>query len=366
MSIQDNDNILKNLTDVLHQKGWQSLRLDNSKNLIYLPPIDLGFEDDYKFYISKNTNSLDFETNIYNSLKILTDIYADDLDELVSIVIENKEIFSFHIEDETAFQGRIPIPHFNSLIEKIKKLLQEAASFTILKKTHILDKIEETERYLNLCKFLKNKSGSLITKIELPKYEEIREKTIFEDSIIGSEINKKALDVIAFVNNNILKNNYSEPDEQFLLLNKDCINVNLIDAVRELYIETNLVDFDIELKGTTINEKTFATDLTKQKIDSLKSFTKTVREKINEIIDLELYGKVIQLSSKDVESSNNSIKVEAMIKNVKSTVSVNLSTIDYKNAISAHEKNKTVKIMGVFDKEKTQFKAVELKSFSVM
>lgn len=366
MAININENILSNLSDILSLRGWQKLSLENNRHFIYMPPQNLGFEDDYKLYIPKKTETFDFESNIYKSLEILTQVYSDDIDELVSIVIENKEIFSLHIEDETALNGKIPIPHFNSLLDKIKKLLQEAASFTVLNKPHILDKIEETERYLNQCKFLKNKSGSIITKIELPKNEEIKEKTLFEPSIIGSVINKKALDVISFVNKSLLMNEYVQPDEEFLLLNKDLINVNLIDAVKDLYTETDLVDIDIELKGTNIEEKTFAKDLTKQKIDSLKLFTKTVREKINEIIDLELFGKVVQLSSKDVESDKNTIKVEAMIKNVKSTISVTLTANDYKNAIYAHEHNKTVKIVGVFDKEKTQFKVVELKSFKMV
>ncbi len=358
--------IQQNFIDILNLRKWSKTETNSSRYLVFTPPSNLLFDNSYKLYLPKNVAALDFETNIYKLLEILRDIYIEDIDELVSIVIDDKEILKFHIEDDNVYDGKISIPHFNSLLEKIKKVLQEAASFTILNKPHILDKIEETERYLNHCKFLKNSKGSIITKIELPKNEEIKESTLFEKSVIGSEINKKAIDVISFVNNDLLVDNIGLPDENFLLSNREFINVNLIDAVRELYTEIDFANIDLELKSSRTDNRTFAKEITKQKVETLKSFTKVVREKINEILDLQLYGKIVQLSSKDVESDKNIIKVEAMVKNVKSFISVTLSSSEYKLAISAHEDNKTVMLDGIFDKEKTQFKVVELKNFRVL
>ena len=54
------------------------------------------------------------------------------------------------------------------------------------------------------------------------------------------------------------------------------------------------------------------------------------------------------------------------IKKVKSTITVKLSPADYQSAIIAHSKNKTVMFNAVLEKEKTQYKVVELRKFKVL
>ncbi len=80
---------------------------------------------------------------------------------------------------------------------------------------------------------------------------------------------------------------------------------------------------------------------------------------------MKVEGKIIQLSSRDVEGDKNTIKIKTLIDNVNWDVLVTLSSEEYHRAVQAHDGNKTVRITGVLEKRKTEYKVTELQSFFV-
>ncbi|MDD3722872.1 MAG: hypothetical protein PHW92_10390 [Lutibacter sp.] len=353
------------MLNFLTARNWVRKEV-KQRNDVYIPPVDLNFSSTYKIYIPNSIDKPDFENTALKSLDILASIYSSDLDELISVIIEDRQILEFHIEDDSIKDGRPSIIKFDNLLGKVKDVLQDNATFVITKKHHFHENIEETERYLNLCNFFKNTSGSLITKIQLPNNEDIKERTIFDQPIKGADINKSLLNVFDFVNTELLTTNFVYPDEEFILDNKERISINVINKIKDFYKGTSLSDIDISLKSVGNPLTTTIKELNNEKINNLTQFTKVVREKLNEIHEYDVYGKIIQLASKDVESDQNTIKVEAEIKKVKSTITVKLSPADYQSAIIAHSKNKTVTFNAVLEKEKTQYKVVELRTFKVL
>ena len=165
--------IHKNITDLLINRNW-GLQEVKGKYNIFVPPLLLGFSDTYKLYVYNKFQNSDFEKEIVRNLDIISQIYKEDIDELVSIIIEDRQILSLHIENESVINGHPSIPFFNTLLNKSKELLQEVANFSVIKQPHFFENREEAEWYLNYCNFFKNDVGSLITKIQLPNHEEIR------------------------------------------------------------------------------------------------------------------------------------------------------------------------------------------------
>ena len=288
------------------------------------------------------------------------------MDELASIIIEDRQILSFHIENENIKNGHPSIPFFNTLISNSKELLQEVANFSVIKKPHFFDSIDEAERYLNYCNFFKNDVGSLITKIQLPNNEEIKEKTLFEDSIIGSEINQNLINIADFINTEIIGFDNFEPTDDFLIQNRDLVSVNVSNKLKDLYTGIEYADIEISLKGTQINQITVAKELNREKVNNLSTFSKTIREKMKEISENDVYGKIIQLKSKDVDSDQNMIIIEGEIKKVKSKIAVKLNSDQIKWAAEAFKNNRTVLINAILEKDKTQYKVTELKDFRAL
>ena len=80
---------------------------------------------------------------------------------------------------------------------------------------------------------------------------------------------------------------------------------------------------------------------------------------------MSLEGKIVLLSSRDVEGDKNTIKIRTMIDNLNKDVQVTLSSDDYHRAVHAHDSNKTIQISGILEKKKTDYKITELNEFNV-
>jgi len=356
--------IYKNITDLLIHRDWKKQEV-RTKYDLFVPPSQLGFSDSYKLYIYNKFENSDYENEILKNLKIVSQIYSEDIEELISIVIEDRQILSFHIENENIKNGHPSIPFFNTLINKSKELLQEVANFSVIKQPHFFDNKEEAERYLNYCNFFKNDVGSLISKIQLPNNEEIREKTLFENSITGSEINRNLMNITDFINTEIIGYDNFEPTDDFLIQNRNLVSVNVSNKLKDLYTGINYADIEISLKGTQINQITTAKELNKEKVNNLTTFSKTIREKMKEISENDVYGKIIQLKSKDVEGDQNMILIEGEIKKVKARISVKLNSEQIKLAADAFKNNRTVLINAILEKDKIQYNVAELKDFRI-
>jgi len=357
--------IYKNITDLLLNRDWKIQEVKTKYDL-FVPPSVLGFSNTYKLYIYNKFENSDYEKEIIKNLNIISQIYSEDIDELASIIIEDRQILSLHIENENIKNGHPSIPFFNTLINKSKELLQEVANFSVIKQPHFFDNKDEAERYLNYCNFFKNDVGSLITKIQLPNNEEIKEKTLFENSIIGSEINKNLINITDFINTEIIGFDNFEPTDEFLIQNRDLVSVNVSNKLKDLYTGIEYADIEISLKGTQINQITTAKELNREKVNNLSTFSKTIREKMKEISENDVYGKIVQLKSKDVDSDQNMIIIEGEIKKVKSRISVKLNSDQIKLAADAFKNNRTVLINAILEKDKTQYKVAELKDFRAL
>ena len=89
----------------------------------------------------------------------------------------------------------------------------------------------------------------MITKIQLPNKEEIKEQTLFENSIIGSEINNNLINITDFINTEIIGYNNFEPTDDFLIQNKDFISVNISNKLKDLYTGIEYSDIEISKRN---------------------------------------------------------------------------------------------------------------------
>jgi len=362
-----NEIIYNNISDYLTNRCWVLVNSD-SRYSLFGPPQDLGFERSYHLHVPNRTDKRDFTSDIQKLVEIISSIYDYDSDDLSSIIIEDKQILQFHVDlnNETSLKGHPSVPFFDDFLTRIKDLLQNTATFSITKKPHFYNQIEESERYLNLCKFLKNTSGSLITKIQLPKKEDIKVETVFDEPVKGEIINNELLEIISFVNNDIVSGRVTNYTEEYLRTNKSVISVNVIDKIHDLYRDIKFNDIDISLLGIGPSKVTIANDLSPKKNLNIKNFTKTVKEKINEITSEDVLGKVISLTSKDISSDQNTITVLGTVRNISTEITVKLTHQYYQKAIKAHGLNKGIFLNGVLEKEKTRYKLIKLNKFSII
>ena len=115
-----NQIIYKNITDLLLNRNWVKSE-SKSKFDVFLPPADLGIEKSYCFYLYNKINNTDFEKTILKSIDVLTQIYSnDDIDDLGSIIIDDRQVLSLHIHNDEIKNGKPSIRFFELLLHNSK------------------------------------------------------------------------------------------------------------------------------------------------------------------------------------------------------------------------------------------------------
>ncbi|NLO20107.1 MAG: hypothetical protein GX121_09615, partial [Ignavibacteria bacterium] len=161
----------------------------------------------------------------------------------------------------------------------------------------------------------------------------------------------------------IILNDNFEPDDEFLISNKSLISVNVTNRIRDLYSGIGYSDFELTLNSTTQKRSTSIDNLNEEKVKNLNTFSKTIKRKITEIFDNKVTGRIVALKSKDVKSDKNSVLIEGIVNKVKTNISLNLDSHLYQIALDLHKNNQQVSIVGTLEKEKTQYKIIDLKEF---
>jgi len=94
-----NQDIYNNIINFLINRNWKKEEV-KTKYDVFIPPFELNFNSTYKLYIYNKYDRNDFEEGIIKNLNILSQIYEEYIDDLASIIIEDKQILSLHIEND--------------------------------------------------------------------------------------------------------------------------------------------------------------------------------------------------------------------------------------------------------------------------
>jgi hypothetical protein len=97
--------ILNNVNDLLINRKWQREE-HGAKYDVFVPPFDLNFEKSYKLFVYNKINNSDFESEIYKYLCIISQIYNEDVDDLNSIIVEDRQVLTLHVEKEDIINGK--------------------------------------------------------------------------------------------------------------------------------------------------------------------------------------------------------------------------------------------------------------------
>jgi len=358
-----NLNYKNNIFKFLIGKQWEKISEDE-KYIILKAPDNLGFKEPYYLKIANNDSIFDFQDYQNRITKIISEIYDIKIVKLNDLFNEDNTILSLKIYDKDLDNGKIPFNKFEQIIEKFKKILLNNAAFEIIKKVLLENIPNEANLYLNLCKFLNTEKGSLITNIELPKNEIIFESPLFpEKQITANEINENLVKVIDFVVNDVFPK--EEFSDQFIDDHKQIINYNLLTEIENFYFHTSLENISFKFLNNESEKVIDSVEITEAKVQNLHVFNNIVRDKIFQEKEVEFFGYIQELKSKDPETDKNIIKVVGLIDNLESIVSIKLPSDKYKSAVDAHKTKKKIRIKGKIKEEITQKKMIFLESFEI-
>lgn len=355
--------IINNIVTFLTSRGWEASEINNSYKII--PPESFLFESDYAIYLPKTQEKIDIKPFIDNIYMILSDLYELSSDDLYAILSENNTVFRVRISDEQTDKGKISLNRFEELIERIKLILSDTASFVINKNINSSSIPNEAKKYLNLCNFMQTEIGSFVAKIQLPSKEIIVDDQLFHrEEIYSEDINEKLHDILEYVNNDILEGNI-DVTEEYIIENEEVINIKLLKNIKKLYENAKIKNVEFGFHSLKYSEQISNHDITKRKIDKLSNFVTQVESQFFDVGDFRFEGQIIELKSKNPEGSKNNVLLEGLYDNMPMTVSAYLDSEQYSAAIEAHKIKQLIEITGIAKRTKTKARFLEITNFSI-
>ena len=343
----------------LQNRGWVIAK-QNDKFIELAAPEHFGFPEDYTIAIPKSEHKIDFAAFISNIESVIGEIYQLSSDEIEVILEKEQTVFSMRVYDDATQNGRISLTRFDDLLDKVKNILLNAASFVINPDVTNTKIYNEATRYLNLCQFLHTEKGSFVAKIQLPSKEVIIDEDMFNDKpIISEDINSKIEEVLSFVTNSVFKGNF-EISDSYVLENEGKLNLKLLKEIESLYDKVDLKNIDFTFSNISDTSVVQSQNVTREQITTLSNFIEGVSDIIFEVVQVEFTGKVLSLKSKDPDGMKNKIELKGLLDNLPFTATASLDSNTYKTAIEAHKYKKYIVIKGVAKKGKTTLKFTDI------
>jgi hypothetical protein len=348
----------------LINRTWQVS--EESQTFISLrPPNEFHLNDEFRLHIPRQIDKIDSQRFIDNILEIIADFYDLTIDDLNVVLKNENTVFKVRVYDDQTQQGRMPLTRFEELIEKIRFILSDTASFVIDRSVTSTRVPEEVGRYLNLCNFMQTEKGSFVAKIQLPSKELIKDRELFDrQEIFSEEINNKLSEVLTFVNQNIFE---GEPQvsEDYLIENETRINIKLFKDIESFFDKAKLKNIDFSFHNIASSTTIVNKNITALKLDKLNQFVDQIESHSFEVGDFSFTGHIIALKSKNPDGLKNSVTFTGIHENMPMVATANLDSEHYKDAIEAHKLKQSIRVTGLAKRTKTRARFIEITNFEL-
>ena len=358
--------IQEKIISFLTNRGWVAIE-NNAKLTTFIPPANFYLPEGFTISIPTSSDFIDFTQFIDNTLGIIGSLYEYSKDELNLMLDKEQTIFSIRIYDDKTKDGRISLTRFEQVLERVKGILLDTASFVIDKNALSFRVPPEAQRYLNLCEFIETQKGSFIAKIQLPQKELIKENELFDrNEIYSEEINEKVKDVLTYVNNEVFTSaNKINVTDDYIVEYEVTINLKLLKNIESFYLNADIKNIDFTFSNIEETKKIESQNITKAKIFHLTELIEDVSNKTIEIADIAFRGQIITLKSKDPDGSRNNVTLGGVYNELPVIASVKLDSENYKEAIEAHKLKQYINITGTAKMTKTRVSFINVATFQI-
>jgi hypothetical protein len=341
-------------------RGWMRYR-ESPRAIQYRAPQAIESEDE-PFRVSLPAkDSTDSQLILRRVVTSLATIYSTSAARLEELLSSPGTILSIQLRDPDTVRGSIRLPRFEAFVEKLKKTLSDVAAFVITEQPTIRTPVPDAEQYVMRCRMLQPELGSYVARIQLPAVEPLVEPTLFdEDTLTSSAVGERFADILAFVTGPVFRRDPEILTEDFFLESRGLLNVDVLDDIGELFTKASSEEMNFvfsDLKG----ERAVASGrITEVEQNRLRSYVEYIRERVSDIVVLDVVGRIVKLHSRNPMQHRNYIAIAANLDGLPITIGVTLRSGDYSIALMAHRQNQLVRIRGRAQRLKTQYSITEL------
>jgi len=369
--VYSNKNYFVAIKNYLLSKGWEELN-DNARFFVFKAPKELGYINDSYIRIFRDIESSELRSYLIKMMDVASSHHKESYEDVKVFLPFNDNFFSLRIYDKDIIENTIALTRSKKILEFVEKFLKQVTEFTIEKSFWFEDRYSDlTGNFIKACRIMPFQQGSFIIKAQLPRESDLPKPQLHifnENKILELDnINFNISGILNVVINYVL-NGEEDITEEFIIENKNYININILESIKELYSQARITDLDFNLKTEKI-EKTFkSSNIVNSNKKRLNSFIEKSKELFLSEENIEFEGFVFECKSKNPTESDNSVEIWCLDTDISKYIKINckLDTKHYILALDAHKKRKNVKIKAKAVKTATKYTVTELELFEVI
>ncbi|WP_157887195.1 hypothetical protein [Hymenobacter sp. PAMC 26628] len=352
---------LNSILGFLKGNRWQLEKL-NEKFIAYRAPDNVI--SDFVLTLPRKVPQ-DRDMKLARVVETISSLY-DISDEMAETLFSEGDTntLSIQISDEITSYGSIPFHVFEAHIQELRRMLLHNASFCIVNDALGVDVPEEAETYLNNCEFLQTQKGSFVSRIRLPEGNLVA-PLIGVEALNSQAINNKLVDVLSFVFEKVTTGIVSF-DKRAIDQNLALINVKLFTDISNLLKRTNAESINFYYKQEQSDTRAIQSGIVDgAAYDNLDRYINFVQDSLSSPVDIDSWGKVVELKSHDVNGQRNYIVIN---RNGRGVLPLHISSLNneqYETALEAHRSSRQVHIAGRALQRKYYLRVFEITSLSM-
>ncbi|WP_324674346.1 hypothetical protein [Hymenobacter sp. GOD-10R] len=353
------------VSNFLSLRGWK-IEESNNNFIKYISPFLAIDQTVFKVTIPSNIRTDKDRVFLNRAIQTIAQLYNLTLEEMVYSIVSREPVFATRIIDRDTEKGSIPLLKFEHCLSSLRKILVYNAGFAVTKEPLPMKEIPlEAEHYINNCDFLQTERGSFIAKVQLPDNSKELNRNLFDEYVLTSKIvNEKLVDVFQFCLNSLFNGSESIMNKEYVVNNIVLTNISLFREISSLLKRTEVNEMEFSFTGDTFADKISSGQITEEKTKRFDNYIDFAEELFSKDIEVETTGKIYQLRSLDTKGNSNLVVIKRIQKNTK-PIHVLLNSIQYKEAINAHERGANVYISGTAAITSNYLRMIRIKEFYV-
>jgi hypothetical protein len=356
----------RNLRQFLMSRDWEEGQ-GSDRFLALIPPSTLELPTGYSLVLPHSVEGTDGARFIDRVVDTVSEIYGKTRAQLEPVLMQADSVLALALDDDHTANGTIELQRFESLVEKLRRLLLHSAAF-VVKEDPVVDHVPiEAQLYLDRCRFLQTAVGSFVANVQLPANREIGFDSRIEPMRVqASAVTDRVSDLIGVVTSTILNQDMRVYRDEFLQSNLDLLSANTLEDMSGLCQTGANATLLFDFTGLDASDTFSSGPLTYDRRAFLTEYAKFFRSRVTENISLDVDGYIVELRSRNPKRNRNYIVIQARIGGEWSAVALTINNALYEIAAKAHLETRKIRIQGAARRMKTQYKITDLLQLTVL
>jgi len=351
---------------LLEIRGWD--QVDHFGPFVrFQAPNSCGLPEDFRLLLPEDPTASGAEDQMLRSIALIAEVHRVDQEDLFVALSENATVFSTRVRDDAASGGSLPLDRFESLVDRLRKVCLTAASSILTDDPLDEGDSPDAREFVSQCSFLQTRIGSFESRITIPNDFQLGRRLERPEGVPATAATNRIRTTLSTVFDDIVPQRQYIYEREFIDRLSGFVHIPLLRNVALLLRDAAFRSYEFRFVGADEQTTIEPQPVTRRDIDNVYGYVRFLRDKLASGISINVAGKVTELRSQDIKSSNNHVRVRGydLSDRREMELALSLGRAGYIDAVTAHGRGQTVHVVGVARRLQSYYRVDDLQLFEL-